>query len=137
MVSIPVPETPCIQCIRKPSWYICDLQSIDSATGFANHSAIPDGLQVPVDNSQQRDEDIDEELTLVVDVGDIEPLEPKSLNDAKWHLYWPSWECGICKEIKTLEDSSMWELADAPLGVNIVRLKWVFHLKCDAISHLP
>jgi hypothetical protein len=101
MPSIPVPETPHIQRICKPSRYVRDLQSIGSATGFANCSAIPEGLQVPVEKSQWTDEDI-EEVTLVVDVGDVKPLEPKSLTDAKRRPDWPNWERRIHEELKTL-----------------------------------
>ena len=128
MASIPVPETPCIQRIRKPSRYVCDLQSIGFATGFANRSAIPEGLQVLVEKSQQRDEVI-EEVTLVVDIGDVKPFKPKSLADVKQHPDWPNWEHKICEELKTLEDSGTWELTDSPPGANIVGSKWVFLLK--------
>ena len=130
MASIPVPETPRIQRICKPSQYVCDLQSIGSTTGFANHSAIPEGLQVPVGKSQQRDEDI-EEVTLVVDVGDVEPLEPK-----KWQPDWPNWECRIREELKTLEDSGTWGLTDTPPHTNIIGSKWLFRLKHNATCHI-
>jgi hypothetical protein len=94
------------------------------------------GLQVPMEESQRQDDDVEEEVTLVVDVGDVEPLEPKSLTDVKWCPDWPNWEHGISEEIKTLEDSGTWELVDAPPGTNIIGSKWVFHLKHNATSHI-
>ena len=90
---------------------------------------------MPVEKSQQIDKDI-EEVTLVVDVGDVEPLEPKSLADAKRRPDWPNWERGIREELKTLEDSGTWELTDAPPGANVVGSKWVFRLKRDAAGHI-
>ena len=71
----------------------------------------------------------DEDITLVVDAGDIEPLEPKSLAEAKRRPEWPEWEKVIYEELKTLEEASTWEISDLPEGANLVGLKWVFHIK--------
>ena len=40
----------------------------------------------------------------IVDAGDIEPLEPKSLTEVKHRLEWLEWEKAIHEELKTLED---------------------------------
>jgi hypothetical protein len=129
---IPVPDAPRAQCIQKPLQYVCDFQ--------ANQNSAPKGLQPPTvtesaKEDEGRDEDIEGEVTLVVDVGDIEPLELKSLVDAKHHPDWPHWEQAICEELKTLEDEGMWTLVDPPHGANIVGSKWVFHLKHDMLGH--
>ena len=47
----------------------------------------------------------DEDVTLVVDAGDIEPLELKSLVEVKRHPEWPEWEKAIYEELKTLEEA--------------------------------
>jgi len=57
---------------------------------------------------------------MVVNVGNIEPLRPKSLAEVRHHPKWPEWEKGICQDIKTLKDAGMWELADLPDGVNLI-----------------
>jgi hypothetical protein len=49
---------------------------------------MPAGLQVPVKPIQEN-ADVEEELTLVVNTGDIEPLEPKSLAKARHRPNWP------------------------------------------------
>ena len=50
----------------------------------------------------------DEDVTLVVDAGDIESLEPKSLAEAKRHPEWPEWEEAIYEELKMLEEARTW-----------------------------
>ena len=73
---------------------------------------------------------------MFVDARDIEPLEPKSLTEARCSPEWHEWEKGIQDEIKTLEDAGMWELADLPNGTNLIGSKWVFHIKKDAAGHV-
>ena len=46
--------------------------------------------------------------TLLVETGNIEPLELKSLAKVKHHPDWPKWELAICEELKMLEDASTW-----------------------------
>jgi hypothetical protein len=97
---------------------------------------MPVGLQVPEtvkekDETENEEEKEEEDVTLVVDAGDIEPLKPKSLAEAKHCLEWLEWEKTICEELKTLEDAGRWELTDLPIGANVVGLKLVFHIKCD------
>ena len=102
---------------------------------------MPIGLQAPPQETRQEDqisgegeivETNDEDVTLVVDAGDIEPLEPKSLAEAKRYPEWPEWEKVIYEELKTLEEAGTWEISDLPEGANLVGLKWVFHIKKDA-----
>ena len=73
----------------------------------------------------------DEDVTLVVDAGDIEPLELKSLVEVKRHPEWPKWEKAIYEELKTLEEAGTWEISDLPEGANLVGSKWVFCIKKD------
>ena len=74
----------------------------------------------------------DEDVTLVVDAGDIKPLEPKSLVEVKRRPEWPEWEKAINEELKTLEEASTWEISDLPEGADLVGSKWVFRIKKDA-----
>jgi hypothetical protein len=108
--TIPVPDTPRPQRIRKPSQYVQDLRGSGSATGLPNRNAMPVGLQVPVEPIHEN-ADVEEELTLLVDAGDIEPLEPKSLAEARRQPNWPDWERAIQEELKTLEDTGTWEIS--------------------------
>jgi len=117
--------------------YICDIQTGGgSATSWISRNTMPVGLQVPEtvkenDETENEEEMEEEDVALVVDAGDIEPLEPKSLTEAKRLPEWPEWEKAIHKELKTLKDVGTWELTDPPEGANVVGLKWVFHIKCD------
>ena len=117
-----------------------------SATGLVKRPSIAVGLQVPGERAaieevsdereDKREDKLDENIAMVVDVGDIEPLEPKSLAEAKHHPEWPQWEKGIQEELKTLEDAGMWELSNLPDGANVVGSKWVFHIKKDETGHV-
>jgi hypothetical protein len=106
---------------------------------------MPIGLQAPPQETRQEDqisgegetvETNDEDVTLVVDAGDIKPLEPKSLVEAKRCPEWPEWEKVIYEELKTLEEAGTWEISDLPEGANLVGSKWVFHIKKDTTSHV-
>jgi len=71
---------------------------------------MPVGLQVPEtvkenDETENEEEKEEENVALVVDAGDIEPLEPKSLTEVKRR---PEWEKAIREELKTLQDASTW-----------------------------
>jgi hypothetical protein len=82
------------------------------------------------------DEDMEENITLLVEAENIEPLEPKSLTEAKHCPNWPSWEWAIHEELKTLEDAGTWTLINAPHNANIIGLKWVFPLKHDTAGNV-
>ena len=135
---IPIPTTPHPQRICKPLQYVHDIQTGGgSATGWVSRDAMPVGLQVPEtvkenDETENEEEKEEEDVALVVDAGDIEPLEPKSLAEAKRRPEWPEWEKAIREELKTLKDAGTWELTDLPIGANVVGSKWVFRIKCDA-----
>jgi hypothetical protein len=92
--------------------------------------------EISEENYEERNEGEQEDVTMVVDAGDIEPLEPKSLAEVRHRPEWSKWEKGIREEIKTLEDTGTWELADLPNGTNLVGSKWVFHIKKDATGHV-
>lgn len=141
--TIPVvPDAPRAQRTRKPSQYVRDLQTQDTASGWAKRAAVPRGLQAPTEEKPAdvqkpiEEESDDWELTMVVDAGDIEPLEPKALAEAKRRPDWPEWERAIHEELKTLEESRTWDVVDAPSGVNVVGAKWVFRIKRDAAGRI-
>ena len=106
---------------------------------------MPIGLQALPQETRQEDrvssegeivEKNDEDVTLVVDAGDIKPLEPKSLAEAKRHPEWPEWEKAMYEELKMLEEAGTWEISDLPVGANLVGSKWVFHIKKDATGRV-
>ena len=117
-----------------------------SATGLAKCPSIPVGLQVPGERAaieevsdereDEREDELDENIAMVVGVGDIEPLEPKFLAEARCRPEWSQWEKGIQEELKTLEDAGTWELTDLPDGANVVGSKWVFRIKKDETGHV-
>lgn len=117
-----------------------------STTGLGKCPSMPVGLQVPgecvateeisEERDDEREDEQEEDIVMVVDAGNIEPLEPKSLAEARRHFEWPQWEKGIQEELKMLEDAGMWELADLPDGANILGSKWVFRIKEDKTSTL-
>lgn len=140
------PPAPRISRVHKPSQYVLDLQTRGTASGWSRRGAVPRGLQAPLlegsvkedgaESKGTKDDDVEEELTLVVDAGDIEPLEPKSLAEAKRQPYWPQWERAIREELGTLEESRTWVIVDAPSGVNVVGSKWVFRIKRNAAGRV-
>jgi hypothetical protein len=132
--SIPVPDAPRISRIRKPSQYVRDLRDSGTASGWANCNTIPKGLQAP-NITESVNEDV-EEITLLVEAGNVEPLEPKSLAEAKCHPDWPKWELAIREELKMLENAGTWALVSAPPDANIVGSKWVFRLKHDVAGNI-
>ena len=44
---------------------------------------------------------------------------------------WPEWQKAIEVELNTLKNTGTWEIVERPPNVNIVNLKWVFHVKKD------
>jgi hypothetical protein len=133
--AIPLPQTPRPQRIRKPTQYVRDIRSNKgSATGYSQDT-MPTGLQAPEEKrveNKGEEKSTEGDVTLVVDAGDIQPLEPKSLAEAKRRPEWPYWEKAIREELKTLEDAGTWELTSLPEGANVVGSKWVFRIKRDA-----
>jgi hypothetical protein len=65
-------------------------------------------------------------LSLVQITADAEALKPTSLAEAKRRSDWAQWEAGILEELATLQMASTWELAELPVGANLVGSKWVF-----------
>ena len=90
---VPMLSAPCPQHIQKPTQYVCNIHNnMSSSNGKPSQLAMPIGLQVPPQETRQGDrvssegeivEMNDEDVTLVVDTGDIEPLELKSLTEVK------------------------------------------------------
>ena len=63
-------------------------------------------------------------------------MELQSLSEAKKQPDWPLWEKAIEEELASLKAAGMWEVVDAPKGVNIVGSKWVFRAKKDAAGNV-
>ena len=75
-------------------------------------------------------------LQMQENIADAEALEPSSLAKAKRRPDWLQWEQGICEELTMLDKARTWELVKPPVGVNIVRSKWVFCTKKDATGNV-
>ena len=77
-----------------------------------------------------------EEYAIAAEISEAEALEPCMLAEAKSHPDWPLWEKVIAEELELLRKAGTWEVVDAPLDVNIVGSKWVFHAKKDAAGNV-
>jgi Reverse transcriptase (RNA-dependent DNA polymerase) len=73
-----------------------------------------------------------EEYAMVVEISNVEALEPQSLAEAKCRPDWPLWEKAIYEELATLKEMGTYELVKPPADANIVGSKWVFRAKKDA-----
>lgn len=60
---------------------------------------------------------------------EIEPFEPKSLQQAKNDPCWLEWEKGMIEEIQSLKQNKTWEIVDPPKDRRVLSGKWVFKLK--------
>jgi Reverse transcriptase (RNA-dependent DNA polymerase) len=138
------PET-CPKHIQKPTQCIKDILE-----GVAESSKLPLGVQLPTQPQDNEDIPVEEsetvlegeglsdwmmvvdEYALAAEISKAEALEPRNLAEAKARPDWPLWEKAIQEEISVLKAAGTWELVDAPKGVNIVGLKWVFRAKKDA-----
>jgi hypothetical protein len=76
------------------------------------------------------------EYTLASEVSETEAIESHSLAEAMRRPNWPSWECGIFKELETLQVVGTWELVNPPKGANIIGSKWVFQAKKDSAGNI-
>lgn len=109
-----------------------------TATGQPNKPAMPCGLQishtVAESGAEKQGESggVAEGVAMVVNASDIEPLEPKSLAEAKWSPDWLKWKNMIKEELKMLEEAGTWKLVDRPANMNVIGSKWVFKCKRDA-----
>ena len=45
---------------------------------------------------------------------------------------WPCWQDAIKIELAALESNDTWSIVERPQGTNVVRSKWVLHIKCNA-----
>lgn len=56
-------------------------------------------------------------------------LDPCTVEEAQARLDWPMWEKVMKKELDALGTANTWTVVPKPSGKNIVRCKWVFHIK--------
>ena len=80
--------------------------------------------------------DFVEEYALAAEISEAEALEPRTLAKARRCPDWPLWKKAIQKELETLCQARTWELAEAPVGSNIIGSKWVFRAKKDAACNV-
>jgi len=76
------------------------------------------------------------EYALVAEISETEALEPHTLAEAKRRPDWLLWERVIEEELETLCLAGTWELAEAPVRLNIIGSKWVFRAKKDAAGNV-
>ena len=76
------------------------------------------------------------EYALVAEISETEALELHTLAETKCCPDWPLWERVIEEELETLCLAGTWELAEAPVRLNIVSSKWVFRVKKDAAGNV-
>ena len=81
------------------------------------------GIQQPSKSWTATAEDCEDEYAFVVEVGNAEALEPRSLVEAQKQPDWPLWEKAIEEVLNMLREAGMWEVVEAPKGVNVVGSK--------------
>ena len=82
------------------------------------------------------DNDIELVLKLNETIAEAEALEPTSLTETKCQPDWLQWKQSICEELATLNKAGTWELVEPPMGMNIVRSKWIFCVQKDAVGNI-
>ena len=113
---------------KKPSQYICDLQSGEFVTG--SDEKIPKGIRVP---------DLDEEisgLAMLTMMGTEGGLEPRNLAEAKCGPDWLRWREGMEEELNALKEYTTWEIVDDLKNANIVSCRWTYVLKKDSSGNI-
>jgi len=65
---------------------------------------------------------------------EAEGMDPGSLAEAKGRLDWPMWQKAMQKELESLCNANTWTIVECPSSKNIVKSKWIFHIKKDANS---
>ena len=98
--------------------------------------ALAPRVQQPSDDWTASVSKCDDEHAFAAETSSMEPLEPQSLSEAKKRPDWPLWEKAIEEELASLKAAGMWEIVDAPKGVNVVGSKWVFRVKKDAAGNV-
>jgi hypothetical protein len=93
-------------------------------------------VQQPTDDWTASVSECEEEYAFAAETSDAEALEPRNLAEARKRPDWPLWEKAIEEELATLEAAGTCEVVDAPVGVNVVGLKWVFKAKKDAAGNV-
>jgi len=73
---------------------------------------------------------------LITDTKEIESLEPRSLKEARKRGDWNLWKQAMHEELIMLSNAGTWELVEPPENVNIVRSKWVYKAKKDAVGNI-
>ena len=66
---------------------------------------------------------------LTIAAEEIEPFEPKTLQQAMNDTSWSEWENGMIDEVNSHKQNKTWTLVDPPKDRRILSGKWVFKLK--------
>ena len=87
-------------------------------------------------NEGESPDDDDIVYVMVARVSEVEGLDPSTIDEARARPDWPKWDKAISKELASLEAARMWDVVECPKGVNIVRCKWVFKIKRNAVGEI-
>ena len=92
---------------------------------------LPKGIQEGDEVAEVAELDNEWECINMGDFASANALEP-TYEEAQSQSDWPEWQKAIKVELNTLKNAGTWEVVERPPNVNIVNLKWVFHVKKDA-----
>ena len=81
-------------------------------------------------------DDDDVVFAMVAGVVEVEALDPSTVDGAQSRPDWEKWETGIVAELRSLDDTQTWRVVERPIGVNVVRCKWVFKIKQNAAGEI-
>ena len=75
-------------------------------------------------------------FTMVAGVAEAEALDPSMVDEVRLRSDWGKWETAIKSELKSLDDMQTWRIVERLSGMNIVRCKWVFKIKQNAVGEI-
>ena len=73
---------------------------------------------------------------MVAGIAEAEALNPLTVDEARSRPDWEKWEMAIAAELRSLDDVQTWRVVKRPIGVNVVRCKWVFKIKWNAVGEI-
>ena len=81
-------------------------------------------------------DDDDVVVAMVAGIAEVEALDLSTVDEARSRLDWEKWETVIAAELRSLDNTQTWRVVERPIGVNVVRCKWVFKIKWNAVGEI-
>ncbi|KAL5483092.1 hypothetical protein ACEPAI_8321 [Sanghuangporus weigelae] len=112
--------------VRKPSAYV---RRVMAGGGELPRVMQTNAAAVAADVTNEREDNFNDEYTLAAVMDLEDPVEPRTIQEARGLPEWPLWENTIKEELGALEAAETWEKGLASKGANIIGSKWVFKVK--------